>query len=308
VLSACTGRPIPLAVRRGSTFVLPLSADTFEFNLGYESEITRQLGLGDPQRGALELVLRHPTTGQQHALVTRFVTRAWPDPASPAGIRNGLAGGVLAGQVVAVIDVPLSVPAGDYALEARRLWRDPRNPTAPPVQDAVFFWNQPPPDLGTLTVLAGTGSPTPSDFLYSSLSIDGRDALADLVPHPRLELGFAHWLAYLDSTPPAAAEIVLGYPAQKVEVLTVYEEGHLGRRSVVRWSDDRAAERVTIQFANPDRDVLGLAVGFRLVDPAATGPATPADFQVVASTVYDENGVAPAGQLAVPGVQIGGIR
>lgn len=295
-LAGCTARPIPLAVQAGSTFVVPLSKDSEFYLLGYESEVTRAQGRFDDQRGEIVFVLVDDESTERE-LVTRWVTRAWPDPASPAGIANSLPEpiGVMSAQVVALVDVPAEIPSGDYTLQARVRRRTSADGSTPPEDmGGVFDVLLPPTELGTLRVLEGAGEPTPSTGLYANLVFDALPVMEDLVPYPRLLLG-------LGGTPyPAAGRIEISYPSNKIEILSAFEEGHLGRGSIVRWSDDRPNARVTIDFVDTDRSVYGIAVAFRLLDPFGAGRVALGDFVIVERRLYDSDGVplsSPRGGL-----------
>jgi hypothetical protein len=292
VLSAlvgCTTRPIPMAAQAGSTFVLPLARDSWQFALGYESEVTRQVGRHDDQRGALLFVLIEPSTNREHPLETRWVTRAWPDPASPAGIANALSQpiGFMTSQVLALIDIPVDTPPGDYALEVRRQRRtSPDGSTPPDDLGGVFDLLVPPTDLGTFRVLPWPGEPTPSSGMFGSLTdMDATEIMAELVPYPKLLLSFAL------KPSPAAGRVVVAYPSDKVEILSAFENDSLGRGSVVRWSADPEAGVATLDFVDPDRAFYTLALAFRLIDPFGVGRADIDDFQIASARLYDEAGL-----------------
>jgi hypothetical protein len=288
-----------MAAQAGSTFVLPLAMDSWLFGLGYESEVTRSFDRYDDQRGALVFVLVEPTTSREHVLSTRWLARAWPDPASPAGIANALPKpiGFMTPQVVALIDIPADAPPGDYELDVRRQRRtSPDGSTPPEDLGGVFDLLVPPTRLGTFRVLPGPGEPTPSIGMFASLTeLDATEIMAELVPYPRLLLSFAL------KPSPAAGRVVVAYPADKVEILSAFEDDSLGRGSVVRWSADPAAGVATLDFVDPERAFYTLALVFRLLDPFGVGRAEIADFRIVSTRFYDAAGVeigAPQ-QLAI---------
>lgn len=292
----CSGRPLPTTVQAGSTFALALAGEVGAGgNAGYGGELLAARGLHDDQRGTLRFALRDPATGAEHALATRLVTRAHPDPASEVGLQNrvdALTAGFGIAQLLAVIDVPASVPPGEYEVQVRRERRT----------DAGGVEALPAPVYGQrVTVLPAQvgnarGEPTPSSAFLGSVSSDVSAQLAALVPHPKVVLS-------LPTPPPHAARIVLSYPAAKVRLRGVIEEQHGGRGSIVAWRDDPAAGRVTIDFVDPAASVKALALVFEPKGPLSTGRIALSDLGVSSATLYDASGAVRAGSVLASAIR-----
>lgn len=326
---ACSARPIGLAGQRNSTILIPVGVDSPSNQIGYHAYLTLPVQNNDMQRGQLVFYLigSDPSTLDQDCvcpgtqppgpcydsfanasctrfeLTTRLVTRILPDPASAAGIANVLYYSTpLVGQVLAVADIPnqAALIPGSYKLLVRHrpVLGDPSSETP-----ALVYWTYP-LDLREFVVLPGVGEPTPYQGLGGfGTTYDLTQPLRELIPYPELQL-----LMALDVWPysgyPAAAEVELSYP-DNVVILNVYEAANLGRSSLVRWSDDSGARRVKIHFVNPDQDIYGLNVVFRLSSPPAVDPA---DFQLISSRVYRLDGSLAPDQETNPMVSIYEIR
>jgi hypothetical protein len=293
-LAACSSKPLPLSLQAGASFALAVAGDGGT-GLGFGGTWLAQAGRYDDQRGELSFVLVAPS-GAEVVLATRLVTRVWPDPASEAGIANSAGGAILpdvgVAETVAVVDVPASTPAGAYRLEIRRRRRlSPSQPSQweslPGVEYAQSIQVLP------ATVNGVAGAPTPPSGFAGPLGADLTAQLAALHPHPKVVLalpGPAH---------PAAAHLVVAYPPAKIRLRSVFEDAHLGRGSVVAWSDDAVAGRVSVDFADPAASVGALAIAFELRDPFGAGRASASDFGVVASALFDRSGAPQGGSVTV---------
>jgi hypothetical protein len=293
--AACSSRPVPLSVQAGASFALAVAGESGPV-VGFGGAWLAAAGRYDDQRGDLSFVLVAPN-GAERALVTQFVTRVWPDPASDGGIANDVGGAVFPGvgvaEAVAIVDVPAATPPGPYRIEIRRRRRISMSQweTLPGVDYAQSIQVLP------ASVNGVAGAPTPASGYAGSFGTDLTARLAALHPHPKIVL------ALPANARPAAAHLVLAYPAAKVRVRSVFEEQHLGRGSIVAWSDDTAAGRITIDLADPAASVAALAVAFELRDPFGAGRAAASDFQLLASALYDARGLPQSGV-----VSIGAIR
>jgi hypothetical protein len=314
LLVACTARPVPLSAQAGSTIVFPIADGSRFIQVGYTSEIGRSFGRFDDQFGETVFALV-AADGTEHELRTRWVTRTWPDPASPAGIAGRLPQPApqLRGQVLALIDIPLGVPPGPYRWRVYRRHRPELQPHVRPgdflAGEGELFRNfANAPDLGEFVVLPGTGTPTPNEPFFGELDgsqLGGTEAhMEQLIPYPKAVFAFSR----REAVQPAAADIRLAYPRDKVEIMTVFEDASLGRGSLVRWVDDAGSGELRILFVDPDRSVARLAVAFRLRDAIATGPLHGGDFagwggsgfEVLAERYYDGDGLPLGGLHLAP--------
>lgn len=275
VALACTSRPIAMSAARGTTIVFPIGPDAPNTPVGFA---TTSLGRADRQFGNTVFVLKKrvgtesPTqcSGTQHDLVVRWITRAWPDPASPAGISNSLGGyGGIQGQVLAAIDIPSSALLGEYCWSIRNEVADPNAP--PETEGDIFrFWSSAPyASMGYFEIVQGIAEPNipnPLEGFYGNgvpWALGG--GMAELIPY--------HKIAYelVGSSPrPAAGDIVFTYPEHKIVVKTVYEENQLGRGSIVRWKTistaDPTRDELQVWYADPDRSIARLSIVFDVME------------------------------------------
>ncbi len=294
--TACSFRPIPLVAQAGTTIVLPLAGETLLGGyVGYESELTRRHGVYDDQRGGLEFVLVDDLAApaSPHALVTRLVTRVQPDPATRAAIADGRTLHDFT-QILALVDIPVSVPGGDYYVSIRRTRRS--SASGGPGEALSPLPTQP----TALRVLPaerdGGGAPvarfTPLEAIVAGRPFGDaeRDALG-LYPLPKV-------VVELGALDVAAASLEIGLPPAKLAVRSVFEEQHTGRGSIVRW---RLADPGTlrIELVDPGRSARALAIAFELLDPFGVGRVEPADFAVRSVRLYDERGAWIPGGAAV---------
>lgn len=321
--TACTGRPFPLSAQQGSTFLWPVAGDYLGLLPGYTSEVTQNFGETDRQRGEMIFVLCPPTSssacmpsdmgGAGHRLVTKYVTRVAPDRASAAAIRgtvdmSPIGFGIADAQVIAAIEIPdvdpsdpAHVPTGTYRLYALGQ-ADPngafddaiRSPDT--YSDAPFF-----------EVLAGPGVPTPFDRIWGRINLgDSQISLNDLVPMPKLMI---RMVPGSQGPGPAAGEIRISYPTTQVEIVSAYEDTHMGQGSVVRISHSNPCfdlvgsqaqldcaslagdfyDEVVLNFVDADQRTKWLALVFQLRDGAAN-PAAVADFTIEDQTLYQIDG------------------
>ena len=116
IVLGCGARPLPLSVQAGSSVWIMLAGEVMAGEtVGYGGDLLAARGRYDDQRGQLVFVLRDPSSGAEHELATRIVTRIWPDPASEVGIGNQVDtaySGLGIAQLSAILDVPASVPPG----------------------------------------------------------------------------------------------------------------------------------------------------------------------------------------------------
>ncbi len=286
----CGARPLPLSVQAGASVGIALAGEAAAGEAaGYGGEILAARGRFDYQRGQLVFVLRDPGSGAERELVTRIVTRAMPDPASEIGIANQVDAaypGLGISQILAIVDVPASVPPGDYDVIARRRRRTDSGGSE---ELAAIVYGQ------RLTVLPASvggaaGSPTPSSAYAGAFGLDVSQQLTRLVPLPKAVLS-------LPDAAPHAARLVIAYPKAKIAPRAVFEEQHLGRGSIVAWRDDPESGRVTVDFVDPSASVKALALAFEPKAPLSAGRIALAEIRVESSTLYDANGAVRSGSV-----------
>ncbi|MEX2205212.1 MAG: hypothetical protein WEF50_03185 [Myxococcota bacterium] len=302
-LAACEARPIPMQVIPNSTFMLPLHAR------GFGNEVSISQGVQDRQRGDLIVAICPPENvwcmpvaapfpppcptppavpPDGYYLDTRYVTTVMPHPGSNAGIAGLLdfpsygSDWGLVGQDLALLDVPSEVCPGTYELSVRT------RPVGsfPSAPDEVGYAAG--VDIVVLDVPPGATNPTWANP-FGTLDVPIDADLADLVPNPEVPLNLLQlgWT----STYPAAAEIDVGYPTSRVEILSAYQGQHLGIHSLVSWWDDPVASKVTITVIDPKRCTNDIRLVFRLLDgEAAVDPMV--DFTTAPENqrLYDLNG------------------
>jgi hypothetical protein len=286
----CGSEPFPLAAQAGSTIAIPVVGEkTANTNhpIGYGGTMLQQAGIYDDQRG--ELVFKLTGGGFVHTLITRFVTRLAPDPATQVAIDNAVddPSAALLGlaQVLALVDIPMSVGEGDYTMTISRCRRTSSGGACLPLTPDVYY-SRP------FTVLPGIGTPTPMSGFVGGFSADTSTAMMGLYPFPKVPITFIE-------PEPAAAHLVVNYPKTKVEVQSVFEDNHQGRGSIVAWADDPVAGQVTIDFVDPDASVGSLAIAFKLIDPFGAGRVLNGDFSITSAQLYDADGVIQNSTLSV---------
>lgn len=294
---ACGSHPVGLSAQAGSTIGLAVAGEATEgTTLGYGAS-SGAVPIYDDQRGELVFVLKNPGTGAEYSLDTRLVTRVYPDPASDAGIANqvdAVAAGFGLAQPLALADVPASTPPATYDLLVRRRLR-----TSP----GTWQTNLPHPNdpVRRLSVLPASvsgivGASTPFNALAGLAEFPVAAYLPKMYPHPKITMLFT------GPTAPSAAHVVLTYPAEKMTVKTVFEEQHLGRTSIVSFTDEPASGRITIDLADPAASVRQLALAFELTDPFGAGRVADAEFNIDPATkLYDANGALLTGSSVSKG-------
>ena len=116
VMVACSSQPVPLAAKAGTTFSMALS-EIPNLSVGFESMIWT----ADDQRGKLIAKLVNGP-GPDTDLVTRYITRTRPDPATSNLVKGPsvfFAFVWAPEQLIALFDIPCEVVAGHYGIEFR---------------------------------------------------------------------------------------------------------------------------------------------------------------------------------------------
>lgn len=291
--AACSSQPLPLSAQAGSSVALAVAGEaSYGTTLGYDGTLLAAAGRHDDQRGELLFVLRDPASGAEHPLETQLVTRTRPDPASDAGLASRIADELALygiAQPLALLRIPAATPPGRYDVEIRRRRR---------LAGGGFESLPGPPYAQSLHVLPAqvngvVGAPTALLGFAGAVELDVTRHLAALVPHPKLVLR-------LPASPrPAAAQLVISYPAAKLEILGAFEEQHLGHGSVVGWRNDAAAGRVTLELVDPTFSVSALALAFELRDAQGAGRAQLGDFALLSTRLYDAAGALQGGAVGL---------
>lgn len=317
---ACSSSPISTRAVRGETIIIPIVSDDPQFTVGFETSQSplTLLSYKDWQFGTTLFRLERynqdvgclGTEPYNKDLQPVWVTRAWPDPASPASIQNtlGTINGVgIRGQVLAAINIPAEMCPGLYRWVVSNV-----APSDLPGIEGNLFRNliEPPvtsPVLDNFEIIAASPNSQPNSLLgwWGLLSQDLQPDMKQLIPYHKVA-----WDVSLPSLRPAAGDIVFRFPAAKIAIKTVFEDRNSGRGSIVRWcvsggpapcpADTNPGDNVGelhVHFVDPDATVWRLSVAFALVNGAATGPLWTADFSgttpafgVVSSKLYDRDG------------------
>ena len=276
VCLGCLGEPIPKQVRAGTTFVLPLAevaAVPMGFGAAADAQGSELLMQPDMQRGNVRFGLcLDATCLSELPLTLRFLSRVYPDPGSPAGLRGTLVegtrlAGMIRGQPLAVLDVPVSVPGGLYTLAAF---------ATPPGSAEIPIPIQP------IEILPGSEEHFTS-ITGEAVGVDVSQALRDLVPHPQVTLE----LIEPTGERPAAASVVVRHPRQ-VSIEGAFEHGAMGQGSIVRVVPGREPDTVELTLIDPDQQARGLTLAFRLTNPRA--PARAEDFVIESQQLYARDG------------------
>jgi hypothetical protein len=300
---------------RGETIIFPIAFDSPIFTVGFSTTTgPYQLSYVDSQFGTTYFRLLRdsgqpscaPNEISDIELIPRWVTRAWPDPASPAGIANlhsqGLTPGIRS-QVLAAIDIPDTMCPGWYTWSVRN-----DTPGPPSTIEGDLFRNAPTYGHRSFEIIAAAanGQPNLPEGYYEGITLPLQYDMIQLIPYHKVAWDVANPAS---SARPAAGYLRFQFPSSKISIKTVFEEHNLGRGSIVRWCvsggtvpcppDSNAADalgELHVHFVDPDEKVYRLSIAFAL-DPSATGPlwesdfleSNPERFGVVLSRFYDRD-------------------
>lgn len=260
-------------------------------------------GLEDELRGELVFALHDMNFDFITYLPVRYLTRVHMDEGSKAGNPNTGAG-YAAGQVLAFVDIPVGVRAKNgsdqfYIYVSRFIRNGSSAPynflaTTPVVGGYYWiswghpFWAWP---VGIKILANSTESFNPftgwglSFGDYQSFDVTGD--LPELIPQPKLPV------TVIGGPTPAAWEVEVTYPADKVEVIGA-ELSTNQKSTAVLALEHIDSGKVKVSVVDPRQ--LTNQVKLVLVPEDLTmssGTASPGDFQEVAASLraYDENGV-----------------
>lgn len=306
---ACTTKPIPVRATQGATILFPIASDYPAFTVGFSSPA---LGHTDWQFGktVFRLVPIAGSCTQTLSLVPRWITRAWADPASPAGIADTLGvNDAGSSQVLAVLDIPADACPGYYWWSVDNvLEADVPLPPGAPIQGDLFRTaGAPTAAVGPFEIIAAnppTPATPPEAYIQGFGTFALERQLEELIPYHKILWA----LVGNEGERAAAGDLVFLFPAAKMSIKTVFEEHGLGRGSIVRWcvagepacrADSDPADgmgELRVLFVDPDSRLTTLSIAFDLVDPLATGPVWYADFhsqgfRLAEARLFDAEGV-----------------
>jgi hypothetical protein len=288
-LDACASTMLPHQVRAGGSFLSAFDANP-SAAMGFASRFAGP----DAQRGAVLFVLcprdralcevgspLHPAPGA--LLETQLMTRVSADPFAPASLAGrieepGLGISMpLPGAAVALFRVPPREEGGPvpglYRLEARIL-------TPNGIEDLFHGAG------ADVEVVDGVGEP---------VKLPAPVSLAQIVPLPRITLSLApdsNRSSGSARRAPAAADLLLRYPHEKVEIRGAAPVGGGAAATMVRVTPGPDRDTVRVAVIAPQGDARHqIGVAFALTG-RALAPVTAAEFQIVEQRLYDERGAA----------------
>jgi hypothetical protein len=273
VLTGCTSGAISQRAEPGSSVVFLIGGKSGrEISVGYAGTSDMQsAGRWDPQRGGLIFewldercpLSPFPPYSPACRLRSRLVSRLNPDPASDAGLQNHLDStfgwhtGSLS-QVVALVDIPRTTLEWDPTRQGDpfpvgggqksvRVVRFNWGPDGSVQYQSVLSGHNP---IGLEVIEAiGDGGGVETPF-YPWSTVMSR---VELVPHPKMVFYVTGGLSYRNL--PSALHAEFSIPANRVDVLDVFEVGIPGHHSMVTWrldgepGDER--QRLVVDYVNP---------------------------------------------------------
>lgn len=271
--------------------------------------------LEDPQRG--ELIFKAVSGPVEKYLPVRHITRVAIDE-SARGSTNPSAAFYF-GQEIAFVDIPEEdelggFTEGSYNVEVS-LWRRVQGvpgftEIVVPIQDqGTKDWvgwgtddasigipliiesrNAPGPLFTRLLAWAGAGNPL---TYHQDIPIEEED-LRETIPDPHVVLNV--------SGPPAAWEMQLDYPSNKLEIKRVSARINHPSAAIVTMNPQPSLNTncndmgtLTVQVAAAEPIATKAEIAFELLDFAACGRASASDFNVTSMKSYNEDGILAAG-------------
>ena len=285
----CSGKPVPLVARAGTTIGLAI---------GPEAVVFQSMGLAfgtadvaDRQRGFLIFELRQGSVVVA-TLPTRYVTKVVPDPASEVGLtglaldHNGTGLPIPLNQALALVDIPTDVPAGSYRIFVKRSnspsGGSPQNPNP---SDSLLY---------QIEIIEPRFDQdfTPFDHEeFGGTYAASPEQLQSLVPKPKLVLN----LPTGSSGYPAAATLEITYDDSRIEIWGAILNVP-GRQGPFITTEFVASDRVRIHYANPVADGEQLALVFEVLDRGFQfDPVSyTTHFTVASQDYYDADGAPMA--------------
>lgn len=197
-------------------------------------------------------------------------------------------------QVLAIVDLPADLPAGEWPLRFHRV-----DAGGQPLSPELPFEH-------SITILESTGgvedfNPLRAFFTdlggsQESLDMEAGGEITSLYPWPKLTILFSG-----QTPPPAAAHVEMTYPVSRIQsILTVYNDVDPAHDSIVQWQDDGSGT-LTLDVVNPRQLRLVLAVVFQPEAGEVLDPAT--DFALLASSTYDIDGNPGSATVQLDSIQ-----
>ena len=296
-VSACSGvDSAPREIQSGTSFAIALgSSAPFGFAVQKRADQTG-VTISDPQRGAEQFYLCplgsfatvaavcESASGQDlsRPLDLRLLMRVAPGRGSPIDlgasfdvlpVRPSELGGTFS-QQIAVFDLPLGTPAGTY--------------------EVIHGGNslRPVPAFrvaSTLTVVAGASERfTDIGRVFTGFAVQGASEFQKAIPFPAVDLVVSDGD---ESLRPAAAELVLRYPAERVAIRGSYDSGVDSQ--VLTSSAGLPPDQIRLSMVNPSIDPgkrsISISVAFEPLQPAGFVPVEPSDFEIVSQVLYDRD-------------------
>jgi hypothetical protein len=281
----CSGRPLPLQAVAGTTIGLAISGETNLLAYGTAD-------FADVQRGALGVDFMQGSTVVAGPVGLRLATRLVPDTASPAGLAGSVGGATTLGlhQAVALLDVPVSLPAPQtYTLRLRRY----RDATLTTVVDEGPTEST----LWTLDVKPGDGAPHFTPFEGELGPIDAA-YIAELVPYPKLVLTLP--------SATAAATVQIRFPTAAVEIRGALVRRKVGQASLVTF-ELVDSDSVRLHYVNPAADTSALELVFANT-AAIYAPVLYSQFAYESGAFYDADGAPIAPSASYSPITANAIR
>jgi hypothetical protein len=312
---ACGTQPVPLAAVEGTTIMVAIPRG---FPTGYGRARVENLPMGsaplleDYQRGEMTFSLTEiDGTMVVETLYVRYIARVGASPL--AGVALADSPDYVYGQALAFVDLPQGlvsdgVNSKEFLIKVGRKRRDQSGnweslPTPTTISGHAWYGWADTPNGISVRVFNGDGVDRFTqrtgwdNVLYGLMSESIAGELNQLVPLPYFALMVP---PPGQGAPPAAWEVELSYPAQKVTIQGVTPRTANPGAAMVSWVANEpvntgcAAQDATlrIQVVDPSRFAEGVWVAYSLDDFTNCGRVVDTDFTVVSASqrAYDLNG------------------
>ncbi len=280
-------------------------------------------GLEDEARGELVFSLMSGSTFVTY-LPVRYITRVHPDENAPAA--TAVDPGFSGGQAIALLDIPKAVLANSYSIQVDLYRRDPiavghafENLDPQPQLEGEDWigWGQSPADPHQgipIQIVAGSAARYNAftgwaEFFGTLANDEVSDDAKLIVPHPAIRIR----LHGESEAAPAAIDLALDYPREKIEILGVQLERADRSSAVALLSPDTGSVSgcssqsgtVGISVADPEAATAAIQVAYRVrpLDQAGCGLLAAGDVTIPSASVraYDGSGeeITPATSVGV---------
>jgi hypothetical protein len=282
MLAGCAGVPVPTRAVAGTTFGLAVGPDdsTFGRNFGFGSATYQ-----DPQRGVL--AVRFVKSGTDVTVAAKVVTRVVADPATPIAISGSVSTphpsfpSVLAlGQVLALVDIPKTLPEGLYSITVRRYKTASDLSAGNLIDEGPFdspLWSN------SIYVQAGDGVDhfTPFNGSWATITTTLQPQhVQQVAPLPELIL----WMP----SDVAAATIDITYPDAKMDVWGAYFY-RLGTQTAFVQTENVDSNTVRIHVVDPLVQGFLVSLVFKNTQTGYS-PILLSEFSYDGGSYYDADG------------------